>query len=296
MNVPDLISHTKYPDNLPKIPGKNVPVFNLAGKLSFTEVKLVDRNFDFCSLMRFGMENARKLWMVILPESSDLLRRLLRDAMNDDSSKESSKIKKESEGDEPAEPQYLFNLDDHKDIIITPKFCTSHGIKFQIIEQYPGDLIYIGPFIYYQVFNTGINLTEYVDVGSINCISPGDGSIFCVCAYSPKEDSETPSTGDVSEKKFLQFRCDHCHIWPSTKDELIRHLIRHLPKNINSKIMFPCELCEDELGSKDDLIRHLYCHIRSGNGVFGSGVCIHCEGKFPTVSNSKKLRASQRRF
>lgn len=55
----------------------------------------------------------------------------------------------------------------HKSLLLSTKFLKQNGIKYEIIIQKPGDMLYVGFGIYHQVINNNFNCSEAVNVGSL---------------------------------------------------------------------------------------------------------------------------------
>ena len=111
---------------------------------------------DSCNLVRWGTDGAEKLWLFIEPDYSKPFCDVLVKAV-DDMRKKGGDVSSWLEGCAfPLHP---------KNLMVTQQFVKELGIQAQVVCQRPGILIYVRGGVFHQVLNTGILLSEAVNVG-----------------------------------------------------------------------------------------------------------------------------------
>ena len=135
-------------DCLAKCPDINVPTFYLARQGSFTRIHQKDGFLDACNFVHWGDPNAKyhKLWLLVHP--NDTWRCI--SAMREDVAKlfrVNGHLLEHVGTMDCSAPHF------HKNLVVTEGWLKQRYIKFEIIDQRPGDLIYLAPTILYQVVN-----------------------------------------------------------------------------------------------------------------------------------------------
>lgn len=165
--------------------GLNVPTYYFGTSMSVTSIHCEDGYLDAINLLLYGRENGFKIWLIIHPFYSAFVNALigirLNEIRNEMKNKKSSKQKKDAV--KKWEPNCPLPLH-HKSLILTTEFLNKHNIRYQIVLQHPGDLIYLQPGVYHQVLNNNINLSEEINVGSIPRHISASLFTTCLCKDS----------------------------------------------------------------------------------------------------------------
>lgn len=132
---------------------------------------------------------------------------------------------------------------------LTAEFLNKYKIKFQIVLQRPGQLIYTKSNVYHQVINNNVNLCEAINVASPawNLATLTFGFTSCLCADSvimviiPNLDSaqnvvRTSKLTVSAEGNALintkLYTCDDCRTYHTDrKSNLISHMRNKHAKN-----------------------------------------------------------------
>ena len=233
-------------DCLAKCPGINVPTFYLAGQGSFTPIHQEDGFLDACNFVHWGDPSAKyhKLWLLVHP--NDTYRCI--NAMRKDIAKlfpENDHLL-EHVGDMGCSgPHY------HKNIVVTAAWLKQRNIKFEIIDQRPGDLLYLAPTILHQVVNLSVNFAEACNVGSPMWNRVAEAFVGCTC----------PNTSTMHQglKGFKCARCVGSSKLYLTKNSLYAHTsVYH-----RGKLVVRCEVC----GKFYSTINSYRRHKRNVHGV-----------------------------
>ena len=266
-------------DCLAKCPGINVPTFYLAGQGSFTPIHQEDGFLDACNFVHWGDPSAKyhKLWLLVHP--NDTYRCI--NAMRKDIAKlfpENDHLL-EHVGDMGCSgPHY------HKNIVVTAAWLKQRNIKFEIIDQRHGDLLYLAPTILHQVVNLSVNFAEACNVGSpmwnrvaeafVGCTCPNNHTIF----VEPNRDVVT----EVTQRDVRVFVCEELDCTYETMDKEL--MASHTSTMHQGLKGFKCARCVES--SKLYLTKNsLYAHT----SVYHRGkLVVRCElcGKFYSTINS----------
>lgn len=185
----------------------------------------------------------------------------------------------------------------HKHMMLTPSFLRDAGIKYEMVVQRPGDLVYVGCLVYHQVVNFGVTLAEAVNVGGsdwnhsanrfISCQCPGSGVEFIrrrnyvyevvkahkiriyECQYEGcSEIFDSPAHYNVHTRNHLFYIvnpykaiCVHCNNIYMNQESLRKHVERqHPPPGTTFRF---CPLCFT-IPSAGNYSRHVKkCHPSS---------------------------------
>lgn len=182
-NAPFNIDPNRDGVQLDESVGINKSTKYLGGNCSGTPLHCEDGFMDSLNVCFAGKDKAMKLWLFIHPQSTnkviEYLRDKVRDLKNDDGLCDDVQSAMSIWEVGCAAPHH------HKSLFILPSLLRELNIQYEIIPQYPGDVVYVGPGILHQVVNVGVTLAEAVNVGgplwnSMSCI-------FMTCACQGKE-------------------------------------------------------------------------------------------------------------
>ncbi|KAJ8680947.1 hypothetical protein QAD02_016734 [Eretmocerus hayati] len=94
----------------------------------------------------------------------------------------------------------------HREWAINPKILREWGIKFEIVPQYPGDVIYVPIFTYYQIIDVDNNVSESVIIGSIRWLKNASRFKICDCEDELVESLDIRPYEDLLRKNLLKSR------------------------------------------------------------------------------------------
>lgn len=230
--------------------GINVPTFYLSSSQSITPMHIEDHCLDAINLIIHSEDDAMKLWLIVHPAFYAYINRMLVEKIhkirNEDKSQDVNSLLSKWD-DNCSHPLH------HKSLVITTAFLRKHKIRYEIVVQKPGDIIYVRPGLYHQVVNTGITFAEAVNVGS--ALWHLNYYLFdtCVCldrCIDYVEPNFTAQHNQVTVKQSaLDFKCNICPAYFHVDADLQEH------KELHSG--FICELCEETFASKFSLERHI---------------------------------------
>ena len=146
----------------------------------------------------------------------------------------------------------------HKNIFVSPNFLKIHQIRYQIIVQRPGDLVYVESMVYHQVINFGTNLAEAVNVGSNTWNAAANQCIPCICPDNAitaiVRNSRSYEVTKSHNAKIYSCNINDCSATFSKKVNLKMHSIHHANSARNKLISL---ICSATYKSKESLRKHV---------------------------------------
>ena len=160
----------------------------------------------------------------------------------------------------------------HKNIFLSPNFLKINDIRYQVIVQRSGDLVYVDSMVYHQVINFGMNLAEAVNVGSSKWNVSANHCIPCTC-------TDNAVTAIVRNSRSYEITKSHnasthvcdingCSASFTNKIGLDTNKIHHVNPATRKLI---CITCNKPYKSKESLQKHiLRAHINK------QPICSNC--------------------
>lgn len=249
-NLPVNINSSLSSKGATELHGINIPSYYIGSPYSISSMHCEDGNLDAANLLLAGPNSGYKIWLIINPLYSYYLNALI--TLKIDELKKNIKSKKKQ--------HYLTKWDSncptpfhHKSLVLTTKFLRTHNIKYKIVVQRPGDLIYIQPGVYHQVVNGNTNACEAVNVGS--SLWQIAAHLFVSCRCSDRSiDYIIPNLNtahnDVElRQKELSLVCEICSSYFNNTLSKKKHICRHKT--------YTCDICGASFVRKFTLTRHL---------------------------------------
>lgn len=135
------LQHTANND----IPGVHTPYIYYAAERSYTLFHQEDTRLESVNVCWFG---SPKIWIIVQPSHAAKLESCLAHLYSHSSHQCSQFVR-------------------HLRIMVPPSLLTEYGIRYSIVPQYPGTVIWTLPGAYHYVWNTGPSLAE-----AVNCCEP----------------------------------------------------------------------------------------------------------------------------
>ncbi|KAJ8668135.1 hypothetical protein QAD02_009798 [Eretmocerus hayati] len=170
-NMPLYINRS-LDDNLEVMPGLNVPMYTVAGEFAFTPLQPKNGYVDFCSVVHYSEKDLARIWLCIPRQQSWPIC----DALTD-----SCQLLTETGGNSRDWLPGCVTPHHHRNMVVTPSFLDAVGIKYSIITQRPGDMIYLSSRVYYQILCVSANAEESIGVGSLAWKKQISNFLSCKC-------------------------------------------------------------------------------------------------------------------
>lgn len=159
-----------------------------------------------------------------------------------------------------------FSLAHTQRYIVSPIWLSSNGIKFEIIQQNQGDVIYFQPFVYFQLLTLGPNFSETINIQTTlhhlllthspncapSCIFKKSGTELD--KKFMKEVSTTPLQYAVTYKKIRKYPCKLCDRICYGSKELFQHRQK---EHANVE----CSHCNRQFNNSHKYLKHSYIHL-----------------------------------
>lgn len=113
------------------------------------DANLCSFNLVYCNLYPVKSKSIAKLW-IIIPNREHLISCLAKQPFVQDLTT-------------AAKSSSCAHLLDHKNIYLSRQFLIRNAIEYEIIAQYPGDVVYVRPGVFHQVLNVNPNLAEAIN-------------------------------------------------------------------------------------------------------------------------------------
>ena len=263
--------------------GINIPSWYLAGRGSFSPIHQEDGYLDSSNILHWGDSRSKyhKVWVFIHPHDTVRCVENLRVDVQKMWAKNDSLVYRV--GRKGCDTPHF-----HKNLIVTIEWLERNKIKYEMLSQRPGDLVYVGPTILHQVVNFGINLAEAVNVGGSAWLKLGEIFMGCSCLNSntkfiePNRDAvtvvtqrhapmlpcpelhcsyEAPNQGlldthrSITHKKSGELVCSHC-VGRSAVYATAGSLAVHVSVYHTNKAVHKCVTCGHIFMSPRSLKRH----------------------------------------
>lgn len=166
-----------HPDINPDVgpmEGLNSSMYYVACRGSYSEVHVEDANLESFNIVHFVFDaetpNAiAKIW-IIIPEKEEFYKTVVKAkiAINEG---------RPNNGEHPTCCQFL----DRKNCFVTLEFLKENNVMYYIIEQRPGDIVYLKPGVFHQVINLTANCAEAINFASNQWNHGNNMSSVCKC-------------------------------------------------------------------------------------------------------------------
>lgn len=228
----------------------NVPSFHIGSKFSATPMHYEDGYLDAVNYLRYG-PNGFKMWLIIHPIHTGLLNLVLGQKINELREK-NKKYKFLTSIMNKWIKNCVFPLH-HERLLLTTKFLKSHNIKYKIIIQNPGEILYLSPGVCHQTIDNSVNCCEAVNVCSIMWNLATHMLHSCLC-----EDSSmvlilpTLKANDVItiSRKYYKYECKLCNMEFRDKQTKKEHV------DEMHKQEYTCDICNKGFSRKYGLTKH----------------------------------------
>lgn len=262
--------------NFGPAPGINRSSCYVSGRYSLTDLHLEDNYLDSANVIHRGELGSGKIWLCVDPyDFPDLTQELSKSIRN------LRALGKDDVSD------YLEGCPtpaNHKNLSITTEYLRSRNFSYQMITQRPGDLVYVGPYVYHQVLNLGVCLAEAVNVGCSHWNVGANGFVTCSCPSNALR--RVPPNPTVSA--VVKDRVVRRHVCPtpgcSYSTTLMPHLHAHLQHEVDpdAERKYACIYCPKLFTQLSHVTRHE--EESHGPGGRRKKACEHC-GKVGSAGN-----------
>lgn len=275
------------PDQEEVSPGINKTSGYISTHGSFSEMHVEDGWLDSVNVFAWGLPHAAKIWMFVHPNFQTRFTQVLK--LKISSAKLPEKGRAHWRQDGCSAPFH------HKDIFITAAWCRNEGIPIEVVVQYPGDMIYVGPNVAHQVINVGVGLAQAVNVGSPLWRVIARSFLPCDCRGCVVSFIFTDRRyySNVSSQKRPFYRCEieNCEYHADTAKDLAYHAkTAHHAKN-----SFICERCNKPYASNSNLNKHIVKVHNKQQTRFVCGICLQSLSRDNMARHIRRCQAPKKR-
>lgn len=155
---------------------------------------------------------------------------------------------------------------DHKMYHITLDVLKKHGIKYFLIEQIPGDVVYVKPAVFHQVINIEANFAEAINFGSDDWNSGSEMSSTFKCALSRVQPIQR-NRQFVNVTESIVVRMHDCpdYLFQTTRKNALGE---HMKKKHNNPTPFVCNHCKKAYSYSCGLTNHNCSATEKSNKFF----------------------------
>lgn len=202
-----------------EMPGINTSMFYVGSNLSFSQMHVEDGKLESLNLVYFNLyvnsSYPSKAWIVVSDRDFVKFTCTVHQQFED-----AVKIANAQ--------QECSSILNHKSVYVATNFLRESCIEFDVILQYPGDVVYIKSGAYHQVININANVAEAINYGSSEWNAfTANHALFCLCAQNKLRniDPNPEMVCVVKSRKVKIYICqmEDCGFYSSAWKYAIKH-------------------------------------------------------------------------
>lgn len=263
--------HPKLNRDVDRMPGINTSMFYLGCTGSYSEMHIEDANLDSINVVHFNLDPERsaktsKIW-IIVPDKELLYEKSLYNYENTEKSSPNATT--------------CCHFLDHKRCYVSLEFLKKYKIRYHIVKQKPGDVIYLKPGVFHQVININTNFAEAINFGSLEWNCGNCMSSTCKCTGLSQLQHIHPNSQMVHKvvaRHVKMYACivDGCAFDTPRQNDWGKHL----QNEHNIERPFECKKCDRKYLTLNHLTSH-NCPKGDGSKLSFCRVCNMKVSKLP---------------
>ena len=248
-DAPDIVRRT-----MEESQGINVPMLFVNTAFTVDFMHHEDQILDSVHLFRAGSEDSERLVLAILRSEMKIFQKCIVEQIK------VIKNKSRRKTDELGGKNCPLPLQ-HKNMCVSTKWLDDNKIGYCLIRLFPGDLLYVGPEIFYQQIDIGFIIVESVNVGSPNWNDKAQSFTECECGSARNLSLNNIFDINLDQQIISSVRPKYecsvdgclffCHDMPAMSYHYQSHIIRPGKKGI-----IVCDVCNKIFANRNSLRQH----------------------------------------